>query len=82
MSGAAAVLKASSGNAGGRSTRYEANAATREPAWVKWVQVFGIGLGLGAARARLGLEACVGLHLGFNLIGALIVPPELAPPPM
>ena len=43
MSGAAAVLKSSAGQSAGRSTRYEANAATREPAWVKW-SILGVSL--------------------------------------
>ena len=42
-----------------------------DPAWVKWVQIFGIGLVLGAVRVRLGLEGCVGVHLAFNVISAL-----------
>lgn len=43
-----------------------------EPAWVKWGQIAGIGVALGVARMRLGLEACILLHLGFNLLGVCI----------
>lgn len=43
-----------------------------EPAYVKWLQIFAIGLVLGVARLRLGLEACVLLHLLFN-VGQIVL---------
>jgi membrane protease YdiL (CAAX protease family) len=47
-----------------------------DPVWVKWVQIFGLGLALGVVRLRQGLEACVLLHLVFNLIGGFYLPSE------
>lgn len=47
------------------------------PEWVKWAQIFGVGIFLGAARIRLGLEACIALHLIHNLVGGLLVPEAL-----
>ncbi len=49
-----------------------------DPVWVKWVQIFGLGLALGVVRLRQGLEACVALHLVFNLIGGFYLPPEFS----
>lgn len=49
-----------------------------EPDWVKLVQIGGIGVALGLARWRLGLEACVVMHLLFNLIGGFYLPPEFS----
>ncbi|MBN1868201.1 CPBP family intramembrane metalloprotease [Candidatus Sumerlaeota bacterium] len=51
-----------------------------EPGWVKWVQIFGVGCVLGIARLRLGLEAAIVLHLGFNLLGGYFVPNDLLLP--
>ena len=51
-----------------------------QPNWVKWVQIFGIGVVIGVARMRLGLEACVILHLIFNLAGGFYAPTELVAP--
>lgn len=50
-----------------------------QPDWVKAGQIFGIGLLLGWARFRLGLGACILLHLVYNGVGGLLVPPELRP---
>lgn len=44
------------------------------PEWVKWGQIFGIGLMLGLARLRLGLEACVLIHLAVNIGGFFLAP--------
>ncbi len=44
-----------------------------EPAWVKWVQIFGIGLILGAIRLRHGLIAAILTHLLFNAFGSLLM---------
>lgn len=49
-----------------------------DPVWVKWVQIFGLGLALGVVRLRQGLEACVFLHLVFNLIGGFYLPSEFS----
>ncbi len=49
-----------------------------DPVWVKWVQIFGLGLALGVVRLRQGLEACVALHLVFNLIGGFYLPTEFS----
>ncbi len=49
-----------------------------DPVWVKWVQIFGLGLALGVVRLRQGLEACVLLHLVFNLIGGFYLPSEFS----
>jgi membrane protease YdiL (CAAX protease family) len=43
-----------------------------EPEWVKWVQIFGLGLALGVLRLRRGLEACVVVHLLFNFPGGFL----------
>lgn len=48
-----------------------------EPEWVKWMQILLIGFVLGAARLRLGLEACIVLHLAFNLFGGFFLPEGL-----
>jgi hypothetical protein len=48
-----------------------------DPEWVKWVQIFGLGIVLGVARLRLGLEACVLLHLAFNFSIGFFVPKGL-----
>lgn len=48
-----------------------------EPEFVKFVQIFMIGIFLGLARMRLGLEACILLHFLFNCSSALITPKEL-----
>lgn len=39
-----------------------------EPVWIKWVQIFVLGLSLGVIRLRLGLAACIGAHVVFNLL--------------
>ena len=51
-----------------------------DPEWVKWIQIFGIGCVLGVARFRLGLEACIVLHMLFNLVGGYFMPGELGIP--
>jgi len=51
-----------------------------EPDWAKWAQIFGVGLLLGSARRRLGLEGCIVLHLLFNVLaGGFFAPPGLNP---
>ena len=77
MSGAAAVLKASSGNAGGRSTRYEANAATREPAWVKW-SILGVSLTFFAVFLLMPLVAVFveAFRKGWDTYLAALVEPD------
>jgi membrane protease YdiL (CAAX protease family) len=44
------------------------------PEWVKWVQIFGVGIVLGVARLRLGLEACMALHFLHNVLAGWCVP--------
>lgn len=44
------------------------------PEWVKWVQIFGVGIVLGVARLRLGLEACMALHFLHNILAGWCVP--------
>lgn len=44
------------------------------PEWVKWVQIFGVGIVLGVARLRLGLEACMTLHFLHNILAGWCVP--------
>lgn len=44
-----------------------------DPAWVKWIQIFGIGVLLGWIRFRQGLGAAVVVHLLFNLLGFVTV---------
>lgn len=39
-----------------------------EPFWIKWVQIFVLGVCLGIVRLRLGLAACIGAHILFNLL--------------
>lgn len=45
-----------------------------EPNWVKWGQIFGVGLVLGVVRRRLGLEACIAAHLALNVLGFILMP--------
>ncbi len=45
-----------------------------DPAWVKPVQVFPIGLGLGYLARRWGLESSILAHAGFNLILIVLSP--------
>ncbi|NQU45247.1 CPBP family intramembrane metalloprotease, partial [bacterium] len=47
-----------------------------DPDWVKWVQIFGVGIALGIARVRCGLEMCILIHLVYNAVGILFVPPN------
>jgi membrane protease YdiL (CAAX protease family) len=47
------------------------------PDWVKFIQIFIVGLFLGLARLRLGLEACVLIHALYNAAGCMYAPPEL-----
>ena len=80
MSGAAAVLKASSGNVGGRSTRstrYEANAATREPAWVKWT-ILGVSLTFFAVFLLMPLVAVFveAFRKGWDTYLAALIEPD------
>ena len=51
-----------------------------EPDWVKWVQIFGVGLCLGRVRWRYGLEAAIILHFCFNVLSGWIVPSHLLLP--
>ena len=44
-----------------------AHANILNPAWVKIVQVFPLGLALGYLMRRYGLEACLLAHGGFNV---------------
>jgi membrane protease YdiL (CAAX protease family) len=44
-----------------------------EPAWVKWLQIFGIGIILGFIRLRHGLTAAILTHLIFNAFGGLLI---------
>lgn len=44
------------------------------PEWVKWVQIFAVGIVLGVARLRLGLEACMALHFLHNILAGWCVP--------
>jgi membrane protease YdiL (CAAX protease family) len=44
---------------------------------VKFIQIFIVGLFLGLARLRLGLEACVLIHALYNAAGCMYAPPEL-----
>jgi membrane protease YdiL (CAAX protease family) len=46
-----------------------------EPAWVKYVQVTGLGMVLGLARLRMGLVGSIALHLAFNIFGGLLPVP-------
>jgi membrane protease YdiL (CAAX protease family) len=55
---------------------------TIDPGWVKYVQILGIGVILGIVRLRLGLEACVAIHLVLNLSGLVAVPAALIEPSM
>ena len=73
MSGAAAVLKSSAG----RSTRYEANAATREPAWVKWT-LLGVSLTFFAVFLLLPLVAVFveAFRKGWDTYLAALVEPD------
>lgn len=51
------------------------------PDWVKWIQIFGVGVVIGSARHRLGLGACIMLHLFFNMLGGLYAPPDISRSP-
>ena len=44
------------------------------PEWVKWVQIFAVGIILGVARLRLGLEACMAVHFLHNILAGWCVP--------
>lgn len=45
-----------------------------DPAWVKPVQVFPVGLGLGYLARRWGLESSILAHAGFNLVVICLSP--------
>jgi membrane protease YdiL (CAAX protease family) len=47
--------------------------AMLSPEWLKFVQIFVLGMSLCACQARLGTEACIALHLAFNLAMILVV---------
>jgi sulfate transport system permease protein len=73
MSGAAAVLKASRP----RRSRYEANAATREPAWVKWT-ILGVSLTFFAVFLLLPLVAVFveAFRKGWDTYLAALIEPD------
>ena len=77
MSGAAAVLKSSAGQSAGRSTRYEANAATREPAWVKW-SILGVSLAFFAVFLLMPLVAVFveAFRKGWDTYLAALIEPD------
>ncbi|MGF7059492.1 CPBP family intramembrane glutamic endopeptidase [Brassicibacter mesophilus] len=45
-----------------------AHANTLDPEWVKFVQIFPVGLALGAIYKKYGLESCIIAHSGFNIL--------------
>lgn len=45
-----------------------AHADTLNPEWVKFAQIFPIGLALGCMFKKFGLESCILAHAGFNTI--------------
>lgn len=49
-----------------------AHANTTNPEWVKFVQIFPVGLTLGWMFKKFGLESCIIAHAGFNVIMTLI----------
>ncbi len=77
MSGAAAVLKSSAGQSAGRSTRHEANAATREPAWVKW-SILGVSLAFFAVFLLMPLVAVFveAFRKGWDTYLAALIEPD------
>lgn len=44
-----------------------AHANVLSPEWVKFVQIFPVGLVLGGMYKKLGLESCIIAHMGFNI---------------
>lgn len=44
-----------------------AHANVLNPEWVKFVQIFPVGLVLGGMYKKLGLESCIIAHIGFNI---------------
>ena len=51
------------------------HAGTLEPGWVKLAQIFPLGLLLGWLFRRHGVEAAIGAHALFNVIGAFLRSP-------
>ncbi len=49
-----------------------AHASTLDPEWIKFIQIFPIGLALGVMYKRYGLESCIIAHTGFNILMMLI----------
>ncbi len=45
-----------------------AHGNTLDPEWVKFAQIFPIGLAIGALYKKFGLESCIFAHAGFNII--------------
>lgn len=45
-----------------------AHGNTLDPEWIKFAQIFPIGLALGALYKKFGLECCIFAHGGFNII--------------
>jgi hypothetical protein len=45
-----------------------AHANTLNPEWIKFAQIFPIGLALGGMMKKFGLESCILAHAGFNII--------------
>lgn len=45
-----------------------AHANTLNPEWVKFAQIFPVGLALGKIYKKFGLESCIIAHAGFNII--------------
>ncbi|KKH65770.1 CPBP family intramembrane glutamic endopeptidase, partial [Methanosarcina mazei] len=45
-----------------------AHANTLDPEWIKFVQIFPVGIVLGVMYKRYGLESCIIAHGGFNIL--------------
>ena len=45
-----------------------------DPGWVKMVQIFPAGLALGWTFKKYGIEACIIIHVLFNVIMAILAP--------
>lgn len=48
-----------------------------EPAWIKYLQTFVVGIGLGIVQWRAGLEAAIFGHLIFNIAAPFLTAPFL-----